>query len=247
VKREMSSIQLAIRWILIVCCVAATGGAVKAQGHRVEIFSDDQEYFQALKDVQTAGQIAGDQTLLDAHVNKALGAEFDQITSLTAVYCRKTTAITTIQNSISKLLRDEGFTIRSEWDPTFGTLRATLEKHGLINTRPPEYQRVTIKIQVGGTQILHAFTMDYAVLSSPQEHNNSWTDVSLGEESKAYIDELRVKIRESVEPALKINCAKATAKDPATLDQAVQTIATKLQLKPAEVQALKEAVREQDE
>jgi hypothetical protein len=226
------------------------GSAVASgQTQRIDIFSNEQEYNRVFKDLPQADQLHSSFSLLEAHVDKALGAEFNEITSLTAIYCRKTTAINTMEKSISELLSSGmHFQILSDWDPQFGTLRASLMGRALINSKPPEFQRIKIKIQVSEAQHgQRAFIMDYEILSSPQETSRSWADVSSSTEARNYVDDLRLKIRARIEKALRDNCENATIRDIPSEEQAIQAMATKLKLKPADIEAVRAALGTQNE
>jgi len=242
VRNTFSAVGSLFTIYLTIACPGAGG-----QTHRVNVFTDEQEYHRTFKDLPDADQLQMGFTLLDAHVDKGLGARYDQVTALTAVYCRKTTAINTMQKSISELITGIGFKVLSDWDPTFATLRASLSGRGLINLNPPQFQRVNLKIQVGQRLGAGAFNIDYEILSSPQEHSNSWSDIATVPEARDYVDELRVKIRVRVEQALKDHCEKATVRDIPTEEQAIQAIATKLKMKPADIEAVRAAIGAEDE
>ena len=234
--------------LLISLCLTFGTAAAHGQTNRVDIFSNEQEYYRAFKDLPQASQLDTGFTLLNAHIDKGLGAVFNQITSLTAIYCQKTTAKDAMQKSISDLLTEMHFQVLSDWDPAFGTLRATLSGRALIDSKPAEFQKLNIKIQVD--QAKHdqrAFVMDYEMLASPQETNKTWTDVSSTSEARNYIDEMCVKIRARVEQALKDHCEKATVLDISTEEEALRAIAIKLKMKPADVQAVRIALGEQNE
>jgi hypothetical protein len=232
----------------IVMCLFFGSATAMGQTHRVEIFPNEQEYYLAFKNLPQTNQLNTTFTLLDAHVNKGLGAEFNQITSLTAIFCRKNTAISAMQKSISELLAQMHFQVLSDWDPMFGTLRASLTGRALINSSPPEFQRLNLKIQVDQAKYgQRAFIIDYEILASPQVNNDSWADISSTSEARNYIDELRVKIRARVEQALKDQCEKATVRDIPNEEEALQALAIRLKMKPAEVEALRAALRERHE
>lgn len=242
-RNKFSRVGLAVGFCLSFGSAAAIG-----QTNRVEIFSNDQEYYRVFKDVPQTDQLNKAITLVDAHVDKGLGAEFNEITALTTVYCEKSTAISTMEKSISELLSGMHFNVLSDWDPSYGTLRASLTGHDLINSRPPEFQRLNLKIQVDQAKYgQRAFIMDYEILSSPQESSKTWADVSSTSEAKTYIDELRVKIRARVEQALKDHCEKAIVRDIPSEEAAIKTIATRLKMKPADIEAVRVALGEKNE
>jgi hypothetical protein len=237
------------RGVLIGICITWGIGAVFGQTHSVGIFSSDQEYYRTFKDLPQADQLEPDFVLLSAHVNRGLGAQFNQITSLTTIYCRKKTAISAMEKSISQLLVSElHFNIRSDWDPSYGTLKASLLGWSLIDSSPPEFQQINLKMQVNQTKSdYRGFILDYEILSSPQQSSKSWPDVSMTPAARTYIDDLCVKIRHSIEQSLKDQCEKATVRDIRTEEEALQLISQRLKLKPADVKAVRDALENQDE
>jgi hypothetical protein len=242
-RKKLSQIALTLGIYLVLGSAVARG-----QANRVEIFSNVQEYYRAFKDLPQTDQLDSGFTLLNAHVDKALGAQFNQITSLTAIYCRESTAINAMQKSISELLTGIHFQVLSDWDPAFGTLRATLSGRAMIASSPPEFQQLNLKIQVDQAKYgQRAFILDYEMLASPQQSSKSWADVSSTSEARNYIDELCVKIRARVEQALKDHCEKATVRDIPTEEEALQAIATRLKMKPVDVEAVRIALGKQNE
>lgn len=238
----------AIKTGLQACACLIGGTVVYGQTNHVSIFADDQEYYRALGDLPEPDEINASFTLLDAHVDKTLGTQYGEIADITAIYCERVTAIDTMEKSISKLLTDMQFQILAGWDPRFGTLRAALTGRNLINSIPPEFQRVNLKVQIAQAAFGQgAFSLDYEVLSSPQMSSNSWSDVSTTSKAHDYIDELKERIRARIEEALKNSCEKAIVRDSLSEEQALQTMATRFNMKPAEVDAIRALLRTKNE
>lgn len=233
--------------LLILIGSGISGSLVSGQTHRIDIFPDE-EYYRVIRALPHAEQLRPDFTLLDTHVEKSLGAQFDQITSLTTIYCQKTTAIDTMEKSISQLLSGMHFQNPLIWDHTFATLKASLEGRNLLNSSPPQFHRINLKVQIAQVKHrLQGFTIDYEVLASPQAHSNSWADISSTSEARSYLDDLRVKIRARIEQALNEHCEKASVGDITTEQEALQVIAKKYKLKPADVETIRAALRAEDE
>lgn len=229
-----------------VCFIACT--VVNGQTNHVSIFTDEQQFYRALNDLPEPNQISTSFTLSGAHVDNALGAERDEVADLTAIYCKKATAIDTMEKSISELLTGMHFQILGDWDPEFGTLRASLTARNLINSIPPEFQRIKLKVQIAQASLSQqAFSMDYVISSSPQMSSRSWNDVSTTTEAQDYIDELKGKIRARIEPVLKNNCEKAMVHESPSQEHALHALATKFNLKPNDVDAIRALLGAQNE
>jgi hypothetical protein len=233
----------------VLACVCLIGGAAAyAQTNRTNIFADDQEYYLTFKDLPEPNELATNLTLADAHVDRAFGAEYGEIADLTAIYCEKATALDAMEKSIAQLLTSIHFEVPSDWDPMFGTLRAALTARNVINSNPPEFQRVNLKVQIAqGAPSQRAFSMDYEVLSSPQLSSKSWSDVSSTTEARDYIERLKRRIRACIEQALRNHCTKAIVRDAPSEERALQAIATKFKMSPSEVNAIKALLGAQNE
>jgi hypothetical protein len=125
----------------------------------------------------------------------------------TARYAKVNANLQNVAAALEKFIASTKYALDTNapkgWDPAYGTLRASISGWDLIDSRPAEFQRINLKIQVSqARQDYRGFVLDYEVLSSPQMHSNSWPDVSMSEAAQNYIDALKAKLSHCIENAL---------------------------------------------
>jgi hypothetical protein len=244
--------NLHYKGLLYVVSLISIASSAKAQMQQVRLFSDQQEYSRALASSPIANEINSSSSVVYAHFNKGLGTtEFNQITSLTAVLCDRDTAIASMEQATSGVLERLGYKTFSGWDPKLGILKAELRSYATIFKTPPLYEQVVLKVKVDQVKFDdRSFTIDYEIRTSPRDNDppNLWVDdVSTSQLAGRYIDELRGQIRTKVEESLRQHCKKATVRDFATEDAAITAVAQKLKMTRTQVEAIRRAIKEENE
>lgn len=237
-----------LRIHLLVFFAFCTGSPSFGQSTKIPLFTDVNDYRRALADVPKADSIESDLTLFEAHLNRGLGAEFNSPMSLTAVFCDRKTARLAIEDALSSVLKDELFDMLAGWD-NFGYLTAKKKGHALIFKTPPRYEQITLRIKIDqGDVNERAITIDYVVQASPRANDpESWTDESANPIARDFVDDLRGKMRDAAEVALRNNCKRVTAKGIKSSEDGISALARGSQLSSSQLQAVKTAVTKPDE
>jgi hypothetical protein len=225
-----------------------SGDLAFGQSHEISLFTDIQEYRRALASAPKAVSIDSDLSLIEAHVNGGLGAEFNTPMSLTAVFCDRKTSRFAIEAAITSTLKAESFNIPIGWD-NFGFLTAKKGGRALIFKVPPQYEKITLRIKFDqGDLNERAITIDYEIRASVRENDQgSWTDQSASDAAREFVDDLRGKLKGAAEAALKSSCKKVTVKDIKSKEAGIDSLASEAKLSSSQVQAVKSAVGKQNE
>jgi hypothetical protein len=245
-------------WTRLLVCLAlleTVCPSARGQSADLQLYSDEQELRRALTGLPSADQnaVVGSNPV-KAYLNQAIGTEFNRPTSLTAIFCDRATAFSSIKDGVAAVLASAGYDVSSGWDE-WGTLKATKltnsssrldsEKPAIFKS-PPKCEDITLKVKIDQKGLTdRALTLDYTVLAGPRTDRSSKTDVSSDAAAERYMDSQFGSIRRAAEEALKAHCTRIKVTSIGSEEEAIQKLVQRLHLNATQERDVRAALGDQ--
>jgi hypothetical protein len=245
-------------WTKLLVCLAllsAVCPSACAQSAGLQLYSDEQELRRALTDLPPAAPntVVGTNPI-KIYLNQAIGTEFNRPTSLTAIFCDRETAFSSIKDGVATVLTSAGFDVSSGWDE-WGMLKATKltnstsrldsEKPAIFRS-PPKCEDITLKVKIDQKGLTdRALTLDYTVLAGPRIDRSSKTDMSSDAAVEQYMDSQFGSMRRAAEEAIKAHCTRIKVTDVRSEDEAVHKLVETLHLNATQEKDVRAALGDQ--
>lgn len=232
---------------LLTLCTCARG-----QSSGLQLYSDEKELRRALTDLPPADPTTVVGTTPEkAYLIQATGTVFNRPESLTAIFCDRTTAFSSIEDGVTGVLKSAGYDVSPGWD-AWGTLKATKVTDASSEAKeppdifklPPRREDMTLRVKVDRKGLSnHALTLDYTVLAGPRPDH--MTDMSTDPAVGRYMDGLFGRMRRAAEEALKAHCRRIKVTNIKSKEEAVQKLVETLHLSATQEKDVRAAVGEE--
>ena|ERR1700722_12948181 len=234
--------RLAVCGLLLCVLLPAAPGSA-AQRRSVSLFSNTDDYRSFLAALPKSTVSRPQASVLDAHFNYGLGAQFDTPVSLSTIICDSGTARNELTSSISAILTRHGYALGTGWDK-FGFLRATRIGGREIDLTFASSEEIDLDVKIDQTDLgERAITFGYQVFTYLRVNDPSTRQDRTSEKPvERYMDSLRGEMRQSAEAALKIACTRNVVNEITTPESAIQKVTSILKLTQTQEDQLRSAL-----
>jgi len=193
-----------------------------AERSPIPLFSDGEDYQHSLTLIPKSSVSRPLGSILDAHFNYALGAQFNTPVSLSAIVCDQAAARAEMTSSISNILEGRGYKLGVGWDK-FGFLNATKNTDREIELANSTFQEIELHVKIDQTELgERAITFWYQVLTYIRKSDpGTREDRSSDKPVDLYMADLRGEMRRSIEAALQTKCTRHLVREFTTPEEGI--------------------------